>query len=55
MLTTEGVDFAADKFFMTEDYLKMMWRRIEFLRYVLEMGYNFVFSVSHIVYIQQCL
>jgi hypothetical protein len=25
------------------------------LRYVLEMGYNFVFSVSHIVYIQQCL
>ncbi len=55
MLTTEGVDFAADKFFMTEDYLKMMWRRIEFLRYVLEMGYNFVFSVSHIVHIQQCL
>ncbi|CAM6029363.1 unnamed protein product [Sphagnum balticum] len=50
MLTTEGVDFAADKFFMTDDYLKMMWRRIEFLRYVLEMGYNFVFSDADIMW-----
>jgi hypothetical protein len=46
MLTTEGVDFAAEKFFMTGEYLMMMWRRIEFLRKVLEMGYSFVFSVS---------
>jgi hypothetical protein len=30
---------------MTQDYLKMMWRRIKFLRSVLEMGYNFIFSV----------
>lgn len=45
MLKTEGVNFSGEKFFMTEDYLKMMWRRIDFLRIILEMGYSFVFSV----------
>ncbi|KAK6921537.1 Nucleotide-diphospho-sugar transferase [Dillenia turbinata] len=41
---TEGVDFSREAYFMTSDYLKMMWRRIDFLRSVLEMGYNFVFT-----------
>lgn len=45
MLKTEDVDFSGEKFFMTEDYLKMMWRRIYFLKIVLELGFNFVFSV----------
>lgn len=45
-LVTEGVDFSREAYFMTPDYLKMMWRRIDFLRSVLEMGYNFVFTVS---------
>lgn len=45
MLKTEGVDFSGEKYFMTEDYLRMMWRRIYFLKYILEMGYSFVFSV----------
>lgn len=45
-LQTEGVDFAGEKKFMSQDYLKMMWRRIKFLSDVLEMGYSFVFSVS---------
>ncbi|KAF7133021.1 hypothetical protein RHSIM_Rhsim09G0078500 [Rhododendron simsii] len=40
-LVTEGVDFSREAYFMTPDYLKMMWRRIDFLRSVLEMGYNF--------------
>lgn len=44
-LSTEGVDFSQEAYFMTPDYLNMMWRRIDFLRYVLEMGYNFVFTV----------
>lgn len=44
-LVTEGVDFSGEAYFMTSDYLKMMWRRIDFLRSVLEMGYNFIFSV----------
>lgn len=49
-LETEGVDFAGEKSFMSEDYLKMMWRRIRFLGDVLEMGYSFVFSDADILW-----
>lgn len=44
-LHTEGVDFREEAYFMTPNYLKMMWARIDFLRSVLEMGFNFVFTV----------
>lgn len=44
-VTTDGVDFSGEAFFMSEDYLKMMWRRIDFLRTVLELGFDFVFTV----------
>lgn len=44
-LVSEGVDFSKEAYFMTHDYLKMMWTRIDFLKGVLEMGYNFVFTV----------
>ncbi|KAL1194004.1 hypothetical protein V5N11_008764 [Cardamine amara subsp. amara] len=43
-METAGIDFAADKMFMTPDYLKMMWRRIEFLGTLLKLGYNFIFT-----------
>lgn len=49
-LQTEGVDFAGEKKFMSQDYLKMMWRRIKFLGDVLEMGYSFVFSDADILW-----
>lgn len=49
-LTTEGVDFSGEKYFMSPDYLKMMWRRIEFLRIVLELGYNFIFTDADIMW-----
>ncbi|KAG6437083.1 hypothetical protein SASPL_101992 [Salvia splendens] len=49
-LVTEGVDFSHEAYFMTPDYLKMMWRRIDFLRSVLEMGYNFVFTDADIMW-----
>jgi hypothetical protein len=45
MLRTNGVDFSGEKVYMTEDYFKMTWRKIKFLQNVLEMGYNFIFSV----------
>ncbi len=45
MLRTNGVDFSGEKVYMSEDYLKMTWRKIKFLQNVLEMGYNFIFSV----------
>ncbi|XP_052204170.1 uncharacterized protein At4g15970 isoform X2 [Diospyros lotus] len=40
----------AEAYFMTPDYLKMMWRRIDFLRSVLEMGYNFVFTDADVMW-----
>ncbi|CAK9163699.1 unnamed protein product [Ilex paraguariensis] len=49
-LVTEGVDFSREAYFMTPDYLKMMWRRIDFLRSVLEMGYNFIFTDADIMW-----
>lgn len=49
-LVSEGVDFHQEAYFMTPDYLKMMWRRIDFLRSVLEMGYNFVFTDADIMW-----
>ncbi|KAH9318105.1 hypothetical protein KI387_019874, partial [Taxus chinensis] len=50
MLKTEGVDFSGEKFFMTDDYLKMMWRRIDFMRMILELGFNFVFTDADIMW-----
>ncbi|CAK9311396.1 unnamed protein product [Citrullus colocynthis] len=49
-LATEGVDFHSEAHFMSPDYLKMMWRRIDFLRIVLEMGYNFVFTDADVMW-----
>lgn len=49
-MTTEGVDFSGEKYFMSVGYLKMMWRRIDFLRVVLEMGYNFIFTDTDIMW-----
>ncbi|XP_020548782.1 uncharacterized protein At4g15970-like [Sesamum indicum] len=51
-LTTAGVDFSGQAFFMSADYLKMMWRRIDFLRSVLDMGYNFIFSDADIMWLR---
>jgi hypothetical protein len=45
-LGTEGVDFSGEKRFLTSGYLDMMWKRLDFLRLVLEKGYSFIFSVS---------
>ncbi|XP_038974320.1 uncharacterized protein At4g15970-like [Phoenix dactylifera] len=43
-LTTEAVDFTAEKRHSSQDYLRMKWRRLEFLRVILELGYNFLFT-----------
>ncbi|XP_044489397.1 uncharacterized protein At4g15970 [Mangifera indica] len=49
-LLTDGVDFHHEAYFMSDDYLKMMWRRIDFLRTVLEMGFNFVFTDADVMW-----
>ncbi|KAJ4802939.1 Nucleotide-diphospho-sugar transferase family protein [Rhynchospora pubera] len=55
VLLTEGVDFSEQKDFLTDGYLKMMWRRIDFLRVVLEKGYNFIFSDADIMWFRNPL
>lgn len=44
-LETKGANFTREASFMSSAYLDMMWRRIQFLGSVLEMGYSFVFTV----------
>ncbi|TVU16010.1 hypothetical protein EJB05_39556, partial [Eragrostis curvula] len=49
-LGTEGVDFSEEKRFLTSGYLEMMWKRLDFLRLVLEKGYNFIFTDADIMW-----
>jgi len=44
--TSSGVDYRSEKMFMSKDYLEMMWGRNRFQQTVLELGYNFLFTVS---------
>ncbi|CAJ1932884.1 unnamed protein product [Sphenostylis stenocarpa] len=50
LLATDAIDFHEEAYFMTPHYLKMMWKRIDFLRSVLELGYNFVFTDADIMW-----
>ncbi|XP_013636010.1 PREDICTED: LOW QUALITY PROTEIN: uncharacterized protein At4g15970-like [Brassica oleracea var. oleracea] len=53
LLKTPGIDFfSGQKNFMTPDYLKMMWRRLEFLGSILELGYNFLFTSMDILWLR---
>uniref|UniRef100_J3LJK3 Glycosyltransferase n=2 Tax=Oryza brachyantha TaxID=4533 RepID=J3LJK3_ORYBR len=54
-LATDGVDFSGQKNFMSDGYLRMMWRRIDFLRLVLAKGYSFVFTDTDIVWFRNPL
>ncbi|ERN15660.1 hypothetical protein AMTRI_Chr03g50900 [Amborella trichopoda] len=51
-LRTRGIDFTAEKVYMSEDYLKMMWRRLGFLGDILRRGYSFVFSDADIMWLR---
>ncbi|XP_034673409.1 uncharacterized protein At4g15970-like [Vitis riparia] len=51
-LKTEGVDFSGEAYYSTPNYLEMMWRRIDFLRSILTMGYSFIFTDADIMWFQ---
>ncbi|KAL1552634.1 hypothetical protein AAHA92_13406 [Salvia divinorum] len=51
-VTTEGIDFSGEAFYLTEDYFKMMWRRIDLLRTILELGFDFVFTDTDIMWLR---
>ncbi|KAF3445612.1 hypothetical protein FNV43_RR10788 [Rhamnella rubrinervis] len=51
-LETDGVDFKGEKLYMSEDFIRMMWRRTLFLLDVLKRGYNFVFTDMDIMWLR---
>ncbi|KAI3962177.1 hypothetical protein MKW98_005808 [Papaver atlanticum] len=52
-LNVEGVDFTKEAYFMSPEYLKMVWSKIDFQRSVLEMGYNFLFTDADIMWFRE--
>ncbi|KAM7279644.1 hypothetical protein ACFE04_006778 [Oxalis oulophora] len=52
MLDTGTNSSDEEAYFMTPTYLEMMWRRIQFLTTVLSLGYNFVFTDTDIMWLQ---
>ncbi|KAE9465075.1 hypothetical protein C3L33_03017, partial [Rhododendron williamsianum] len=45
-----GDDFAGEKVYMSEDFIKMMWRRTLFLGDVLKRGFNFIFTDTDVLW-----
>lgn len=52
-LVSEGVSFSKEAFYMSGNFIKMMWKRTQFLREVLRRGYSFIFTVRLVVL--QCI
>ncbi|BBG97256.1 Nucleotide-diphospho-sugar transferase family protein [Prunus dulcis] len=51
-LETDGVDFGGEKLYMSQDFIKMMWRRTWFLLEVLKRGYNFIFTDTDVLWLR---
>ncbi|CAJ1948958.1 unnamed protein product [Sphenostylis stenocarpa] len=51
-LQTDGVDFEGEKIYMSQDFIKMMWRRTQFLLQVLKRGYNFIFTDTDVMWLR---
>jgi len=49
-LETDGVDFGGEKIYMSQEFIKMMWRRTSFLLEVLKRGYNLIFTVRFLYF-----
>ncbi|KAL3524100.1 hypothetical protein ACH5RR_016934 [Cinchona calisaya] len=51
-LETDGVDFVGEKLYMSDDFIKMMWRRTQFLADVLKRGYDFIFTDTDVLWLR---
>ncbi|GAB4842760.1 hypothetical protein Ancab_012735 [Ancistrocladus abbreviatus] len=49
-LKSQATNFSGEAFFMSPNYLEMVWRKIDFLGKVLQLGYNFVFTDADIMW-----
>lgn len=46
---TDSDQLSSPKDYMSNGYLKLIWLRMDFLREVLALGYNFIFTVCNIM------
>ncbi|KAL6636512.1 hypothetical protein ACP70R_024084 [Stipagrostis hirtigluma subsp. patula] len=44
LFTMPGVDFTSEKFFLSPEYLELVWSKLKLQRHVLQLGYNFLFT-----------
>ncbi|CAO2835234.1 unnamed protein product [Amaranthus hypochondriacus] len=51
-LVTDGLDFMGEKIFMSDEFIKMMWRRTLFLLDTLKRGYNFIFTDTDVIWLR---
>ncbi|XP_027925232.1 uncharacterized protein At4g15970-like [Vigna unguiculata] len=51
-LISKGDNFTGEQRYMTPNYLHMMWKRLEFLGSILDMGYSFVFTDCDIMWLR---
>ncbi|XP_061356356.1 uncharacterized protein At1g28695-like [Gastrolobium bilobum] len=51
-LETDGDHFEGEKLYMSQDFIKMMWRRTLFLLEVLKRGYNFIFTDTDVMWLR---
>ncbi|KAL1223991.1 hypothetical protein V5N11_004527 [Cardamine amara subsp. amara] len=47
---TDSDQLSSQKDYMTSGYLKLVWRRMDFLREVVTLGYNFIFTDADILW-----
>lgn len=50
LLTVDGMNFTAEKVFMSNDYIDLVWTKVKLQRRILELGYNFLFTVRKLFY-----
>jgi len=51
-LVTENVDFSQEQLYMTDGFIKMMWRKTLFLGDVLKRGYSFIFTDIDVMWLR---
>ncbi|KAM7494679.1 hypothetical protein LguiB_029288 [Lonicera macranthoides] len=50
--TAAGVEFSSEKVYMSDEFIRMMWRRTLFLGNVLKRGYNFIFTDTDVMWLR---
>ncbi|KAL5219213.1 hypothetical protein ABZP36_019897 [Zizania latifolia] len=55
LYTMAGIDFTSEKFFLSKDYLELVWSKLKLQRRILQLGYNFLFTDVDIMWLRNPL